>query len=79
MIQRKHKQEPRCPFFRDMPSHERTNVVLLIKVFRKEQAEERSENEVVSVVPLGCTVQANRRGNHKTQAPKRNQGMKWLV
>lgn len=73
MIQRKRTQEPTCPCFRDTPSQERTNVVLLIKVFRKEQAEEHSENEVVSVVPLGCTVQANRRGNHKTQAPTRNE------
>lgn len=40
---------------------------LLIKVFRKEQAEEHSENGAVSVVPLGCTMQANRRGNRKTQ------------
>ncbi len=38
---------------------------LLIKVFRKEQAEEHSENGAVSVSPLGCTMQVNRRGNHK--------------
>lgn len=71
MIQRKHAQEPTCPCFRDTPSQERTNVVLLIKVFRKEPAEEHSENEVVRVVPLGCAVQANRRGNLKTRAPTR--------
>lgn len=72
MIQRKRTQEPTCPCFRDTPSQEGTNVVLLIKVFRKEQAEEHSENEVVSVVPLGCAVQANRRGN-QTRAPTRNE------
>lgn len=41
---------------------------LLIKVFRKEQAEEHSENGAVSVVPLGCNTQANRGRNHQTQA-----------
>lgn len=46
---------------------------LLIKVFRKKQAEEHSENGAVSVVPLGCTMQANRRGIHKTQAHTRNE------
>lgn len=44
---------------------------LLIKMFGKEQAEEHRENGAVSVVPLGCTMQANRRGNHKTQAHTR--------
>lgn len=38
---------------------------LLIKVLRKEQAEEHSENGAVSVVPLGGTMQASRKGNHK--------------
>lgn len=50
---------------------------LLIKVFKKEQAEEHSANGAVSVVPLGCTMQANRRGNHKTQAHTRNEMAGW--
>lgn len=46
---------------------------LLIKVFRREQTEEHSENGAVSVAPLGCTTQAERKGNHKTQARTTNE------
>lgn len=46
---------------------------LLITVFRKDQAQEHSENGAVSVAPLGCTTQANRGGNHKTQAHTRHE------